>query len=605
MGNATWITLWNESAAHWGEAMWRACWQGGLFVLIVWGVCLRWRSMPSTLRCGLWWLVCLKLLVGLCPVFLSLPLLPPAPDTAVVVEGGQIASHRVSASGSPTPVSAPPLPAVVRSEAGRRPSVSGIAWLLGAWLLGTGTLVGITARALWRLRRLARQAELLSESTLLERAQEAATAMGMRALPRLLVTQADVGVLTLGMGRPVVLLSQPTLACCSPSELRLILAHEFAHIRRGDVWLGLLPNLTRILFWFHPLAWLACREFVLAREVACDEQTLCSLPARSDVYGRLLLKLGTRQTSWFTLCTPGVSSHFRILHRRISMLQQITEGASRKRRGHVVLFGCLVGAAIMVPWSIVQAQKPGAKASGDTAQAKAVHVPGRTGAAIPGQPGEVTLPGMTARSGSALSGTKPISPKNVKPLLLAQKPSSLAGNMTKTAALSKAVADKRSSKLVGVGAGIAAPDPDTPSEFRVLRLRHADAAAVEKMLITLFGDRPGKSDKIVADPRTNAIIVQAKRESLREIEEIVHELDREGGEQATEVRTVVVPLKYAKAPELASTLATLFEDKSAKKRVRIAPDARTNTLVIQASEEMLREVMGLLDQLDRQDTRRQ
>src|SRR5882724_6337274 len=77
MSRAVWVAFWNESAVQWADAMWRACWQGGVLVLALWALCHRWQRMPSTWRCGLWWLVCLKLLVGLSPIFLCIPLLPP------------------------------------------------------------------------------------------------------------------------------------------------------------------------------------------------------------------------------------------------------------------------------------------------------------------------------------------------------------------------------------------------------------------------------------------------------------------------------------------------------------------------------------------------
>ncbi|HLK56925.1 MAG TPA: M56 family metallopeptidase, partial [Chthonomonadaceae bacterium] len=370
MHGATWIIRWNESALHWGEAMWRTCWQGGVLALILWCVCQRWPRMPSTLRYGLWWMVCFKLLVGLCPVSLTLPLLPPAPSavqahTAVVLPP---AIHPISPS-LPTPDLGDTF--TVTTERGAEsapPRLSGAGWLMGGWLIGVGALAGFSMLSLRRLRRLVRQAVPLSDPALLSLAQETAVAMGLRAAPRILMTQADIGVLTLGGWRPAVLLSQQTLVSCTPSELQLVLAHEFAHIRRGDAWLGFLPHLTQIFFCFYPLAWLACREVALAREAACDEQTICALHARSDLYGRLLLKLGVRHASWLSLCTPGVSSHFRILQRRLSMLQQV-QGSPRRLQGRALMVVCLVGVAVTIPWGIVHAQDP-AKGSGDAGQAQ-------------------------------------------------------------------------------------------------------------------------------------------------------------------------------------------------------------------------------------------
>jgi len=56
---------------------------GTLFVLAVWLLCRLAPRLPAGLRCALWWLACLKLLLGLAwPAPLALPPLPPAAAAA-------------------------------------------------------------------------------------------------------------------------------------------------------------------------------------------------------------------------------------------------------------------------------------------------------------------------------------------------------------------------------------------------------------------------------------------------------------------------------------------------------------------------------------------
>jgi hypothetical protein len=73
MREAISIVRLNETAALWGDAMWRACWQGALAALIVWVVCLSWKRMPSALRYALWWSACLKLVLALSPALIQWP----------------------------------------------------------------------------------------------------------------------------------------------------------------------------------------------------------------------------------------------------------------------------------------------------------------------------------------------------------------------------------------------------------------------------------------------------------------------------------------------------------------------------------------------------
>lgn len=46
-------------------AVGRASLQGALVVAAVWIVCRLFRRLPASLRCGLWWLACAKLVFGL------------------------------------------------------------------------------------------------------------------------------------------------------------------------------------------------------------------------------------------------------------------------------------------------------------------------------------------------------------------------------------------------------------------------------------------------------------------------------------------------------------------------------------------------------------
>ncbi|MBI4893596.1 MAG: TonB family protein [Acidobacteria bacterium] len=62
-------------------------------------------------------------------------------------------------------------------------------------------------------------------------------------------------------------------------RLRAVLAHELAHIRRGD-WAALVAaSVYRSLFWFHPAAWWLERELASLAEEACDA---CALAESGD-----------------------------------------------------------------------------------------------------------------------------------------------------------------------------------------------------------------------------------------------------------------------------------------------------------------------------------
>ncbi len=55
-----------------------------------------------------------------------------------------------------------------------------------------------------------------------------------------------------------------------------IVAHERAHIERGDVWTSLIARLACAVYWFHPLIWWAAARMRLEADLACDDAVLRS-----------------------------------------------------------------------------------------------------------------------------------------------------------------------------------------------------------------------------------------------------------------------------------------------------------------------------------------
>ena len=64
----------------------------------------------------------------------------------------------------------------------------------------------------------------------------------------------------------------------SPDQLRLIFAHELAHVRRFDNLALLGQQLIEALFFFHPSTWLCRRGLRLEAEKACDDAVLHRFP---------------------------------------------------------------------------------------------------------------------------------------------------------------------------------------------------------------------------------------------------------------------------------------------------------------------------------------
>ena len=73
------------------------------------------------------------------------------------------------------------------------------------------------------------------------------------------------------------------------AKLRMVLAHERAHVRQGDFYLQLLATVYAAVFWFSPLGWLLLRKLSEMGEAISDRAALEEAATRSD-YAELLLE---------------------------------------------------------------------------------------------------------------------------------------------------------------------------------------------------------------------------------------------------------------------------------------------------------------------------
>ena len=71
-----------------------------------------------------------------------------------------------------------------------------------------------------------------------------------------------------GFFRPAILLPEADFAA---EELEVILAHEFVHYRRHDLWYKLLLILANAVHWFNPLVYLMVRQANRDLEYSCDD----------------------------------------------------------------------------------------------------------------------------------------------------------------------------------------------------------------------------------------------------------------------------------------------------------------------------------------------
>ncbi|MDQ6766242.1 MAG: M56 family metallopeptidase, partial [Candidatus Eremiobacteraeota bacterium] len=80
----------------------------------------------------------------------------------------------------------------------------------------------------------------------------------------------------LGLTQPLIAIPRAIASELSSNDLRRIVVHESAHVRRYDDWFNLFEQCVLALLFFNPALYYATRALHLEREIACDDQVVAS-----------------------------------------------------------------------------------------------------------------------------------------------------------------------------------------------------------------------------------------------------------------------------------------------------------------------------------------
>lgn len=160
-------------------------------------------------------------------------------------------------------------------------------------------------------------------------------------------SHASAGPLVTGLIAPRIVLPADFRVRYTPRERRLIVAHEGAHVRGGDVRVNAVAALVRCLFWFHPLVYVAHARFRLDQELARDANVMARFPEARRCYAGAMLKTQMAVAAPKDRRTPlGCGWHtVNPLKERINMLKHPLPGRSRRRFGGALAALLSVGVA--------------------------------------------------------------------------------------------------------------------------------------------------------------------------------------------------------------------------------------------------------------------
>jgi TonB family protein len=149
------------------------------------------------------------------------------------------------------------------------------------WLAGALSSIAVLLVGCARLRQLSSNSTRIDNGPWVEQADVIRREYGFTRPAILLQAHRWSLLVTWGIRQPRIILP-PAAREWPEDRVSIVLAHELAHIRRGD-WVALLTaELLRAIYWFNPLFWAVSAQLRQESEKACDDAVLNRGVAGSD-----------------------------------------------------------------------------------------------------------------------------------------------------------------------------------------------------------------------------------------------------------------------------------------------------------------------------------
>jgi beta-lactamase regulating signal transducer with metallopeptidase domain len=263
---------------------------------------------------------------------------------------------------------------------------------LATWAFGAAVMLAVLLLGLARLWIVTARSTPVREGTWRQSADELAATFGLRRRVGLLEGRDASVLATFGLFRPKILL--PAGARDWPVDrVAVVLAHELAHVRRWDAALQLAAEALRVVHWFNPLVWIACRRLRQESEYACDDAVLRGGVEPAE-YATHLLGIA-RHTAGRHHAMAAAIAHPSTLERRIAAMltDNRRRGPLTRRASALTLAGAVMVAIPVTAMTIADELDSSGLASRTGSD---VALPQSTVATVPAEVLPVTRPAAVA-----------------------------------------------------------------------------------------------------------------------------------------------------------------------------------------------------------------
>jgi bla regulator protein blaR1 len=204
----------------------------------------------------------------------------------------QHANTTESVKSSPLAAAAWPIARGNTAASGTTPRVQiraldALPWLVEIWLLGVALFSLRSAGGFLLLERERRRQSTVLADWVLEICHSLQDQLGIRRAVQYCESIFLQAPAVIGWFRPIVFLPATALTGLSEDQLRVVIAHELAHIRRFDAFVNVFQVCVETLLFYHPAVWWLNRRIRAEREHCCDE-TAVALCGNAVEYARAL-----------------------------------------------------------------------------------------------------------------------------------------------------------------------------------------------------------------------------------------------------------------------------------------------------------------------------
>lgn len=355
--------------------------------LVVWLTFRLVPSIPANTRSWIWRLAFLKPIVALLPfAALTLHILPTKSSSALVqTSTAQLHGATVTALAS-------------------HPSQ---AFILGAidpwlvlWLTGSGAFLMMGVLNSLRIESLTRRAKQIDDPTIQMVGADLLRAAGVKNPVAILHTNEVATPLLVGFRKPTILLPTSALSAESKDDVRLMLAHEIAHLaRRDSSWFVYFWTVQTLLF-FNPVVWFATRCARLDHESATDEYAsqLADVPVQT--YAEMLLRATVVTRGLLAPGTAPMSESYRSIHRRLEAMKHFkTPSTPMRKTATIALAFAVVG--LLPLYQFAEASSEGTQDVKPASQVAVRSVDNAPVKVVQGRPASPLAPSAQPRPGDA------------------------------------------------------------------------------------------------------------------------------------------------------------------------------------------------------------